>query len=361
MSMRMADVNAQPRHILIIKPSALGDIALALPALSSLRASFPQARITWLVRDEFAPLLEGAKDVDDVLLFDRKGLGKWWRHPKAFVSLLRFFGDLRKGRFDLVVDLQGLFRTAFFGWVTRSRRRIGMKDSRELAGLFYTNQVGQNDGNAHVIDYYHKVVAAAGCSTIVDKCNFAASPGWLARARQLLAEQGEGDYVVFVTGSAHPAKCWPIERFAALADRIDTAFGLPVVAVGGRGEKETVEKLRGLSRARVLDLAGRTDIGALAGVLSGARLVVSNDTGPGHIAVALGAPVIIIFGRTNPMRIAPYKKEHSFVAVDPEGRGRAIASDDPRHRIEEISVDSVFAEAAYHLAGTCDAQPAGPR
>lgn len=122
----MTEPNTQPSRILIIKPSALGDITLSLPALSSLRASFPQAKITWLVRREFAPLLDGAGDLDDVLIFDRKGLGKWWWHPKAFAALMRFFGDLRKGRFDLVIDLQGLFRTAFFGWLSGSRRRFGM-------------------------------------------------------------------------------------------------------------------------------------------------------------------------------------------------------------------------------------------
>ncbi len=347
----MTEPRDVPKNILVIKPSALGDIALALPALASLRASFPDARITWLVRREYASLLEGARDLDEVLLFDRKHLGKWWCQARSFASLVRFFRELRNRRFDLVIDLQGLFRTAFFGWITGSRRRFGMKDSREFAGLFYSHRVAQNDGGVHVIDYYHKVVAAAGCSRIVDGCSFAPTEGWVSRTCELLAEHGvrASEYVVFATGSAHPAKCWPIERFAALADRIDEQFGLPVVAVGGHGETEGAEMLCGLSRGRVVNLAGRTDIGALAGVLSGARLVVSNDTGPGQIAAALQAPVVIIIGRTNPQRIGPYKREHGFVAVDAEQRGRKIESDDPRHRIEEISVEAVLAEVVYHL------------
>ena len=100
------------RKILIIKPSALGDIVHALPALTALRRSFPEAKISWLVRPEFASLIEGHPHLDETILFDRKFLGKAWFHPKAFCSLVSLIISLRKKRFDLVVDLQGLLRTA---------------------------------------------------------------------------------------------------------------------------------------------------------------------------------------------------------------------------------------------------------
>jgi hypothetical protein len=100
------------RNILIIKPSAMGDIALALPALASLRASFADARISWLVRAEFAPLLRCAQGLDEIIIFDRKLLGRWYKSPAALKSLLEFLKTLRSRKFDLVLDLQGLFRSA---------------------------------------------------------------------------------------------------------------------------------------------------------------------------------------------------------------------------------------------------------
>ena len=103
-------------NILLIKPSSLGDIVMALPALSALRRSFPETRITWLVRPEFAPLIEGHPHLDEIILFDRKRLGKAWRHPGAFGSLASLIGQLRRPGFDAVVDLQGLFRSAALAW-----------------------------------------------------------------------------------------------------------------------------------------------------------------------------------------------------------------------------------------------------
>jgi ADP-heptose:LPS heptosyltransferase len=104
-----------------------------------------------------------------------------------------------------------------------------------------------------------------------------------------------------------------------------------------------------LCESQIIDLSGQTDIPLLTGVLSGARLVISNDTGPAHIAAALNVPVIVIFGPTNPARISPYNKPHAAVAVDADSRGNAIESSDVRHRIEAVTIDSVYAEVEYHL------------
>ncbi len=337
--------------ILIIKPSALGDIALTLPVLASLRASFPDAHITWFIRPEFAPLLENIPGLDDVIIFQRKHLGKWWCNPRQFSALMRLFGELRKGRFDLVLDLQGLFRTAFFAWLTGSKRRFGMKTAREFATLFYTDKIDLDADSVHVIDYHRKILAAAGAQTVINDANLFATTQDTERVRQLLQDRNVdlGNYVVLVTGSAHAAKCWPVEKFAALADRISERFGVDIVAAGVTAEKTTIARLVELAGAPVVDLAGQTDIGALIALLAGARLVVSNDTGPAHITCVLDVPVIIIFGPSNPLRIRPYAKPHAVAAVDPDARGTAIDSTDARYRIDAVPVESVFAEVEYNL------------
>lgn len=345
-----------PSKILIIKPSALGDIALTLPVLASLRASFPDAHITWFIRPEFAPLLENIPGLDDVIIFRRKHLGKWWCNPRQFAALMRLFAELRKGRFDLVIDLQGLFRTAFFAWLTGARRRFGMKAAREFATLFYTDKIGPDDDSVHVIDYHRKILAAAGARTITNDSNLFPTTKAAERVRQLLKDRNVDlhNYVVLVTGSAHTSKCWPVEKFAALADRISERFGARIIAAGVAAEKPTITHLVELADATVVDMAGKTDIGDLIALLAGARLVVSNDTGPAHIACALDVPVIIIFGPTNPLRIRPYDKPHAIAAVEPDARGNAIDSNDPRYRIDAVPVETVFTEIEYHLANHPD-------
>ncbi len=343
----------RPRNILLIKPSALGDVALALPALCSLRASFPDAKITWLVRPEFADLLKRVKALDEILPFDRRFLGRWWCRPKPAAALWGLLRTLRQRRFDLVIDLQGLFRTAFFAWVTGCRRRYGLSTAREMATLFYTHRVGPHPNSVHVIDEYLRIVEATGADALRAEYGLAATADDRKAAGHLLAEAGlqNQPYAVLVTGSAHALKCWPIEHFAQLAERLSGRFGTAIVAVGTQGEKAAVDRLADLAQVPVVNLAGRTGLGALVGVLAGAHLVVSNDTGPGHIAVALDRPTVLIVGPTNPARICPYKHRDAVAAVNPFGRGRTINDYNPLYRINRVSVEMVLDAIQHRLGG----------
>lgn len=332
------------KRILIIKPSALGDIALALPALASIRKSFPQAQITWLVRKEFAPLLEMTDNLDKTILFDRKLLGKWFRSRKAFVELISFFKTLSSSHFDLVIDLQGLFRTGLFAWITGSSRRFGIKGAREFAGIFYTDRVAQDIDSAHLVDLNSKIISAAGGTEIVYDYGLTIDPFAESMVDQILAENDcqQKKYAVLITGAAHSNKCWPIEKFAEIADRLHDQFGLSVIAIGTDMDKPAVEQLTKLAKTDVIDLATKTNIKVLTALMSKAAMVISNDTGPGHIAQATGVPLVMIFGPTNPARIYPYKKPQSVAAIDPFTRGVEIVSVDARYAIENVTVNAVF-------------------
>jgi lipopolysaccharide heptosyltransferase I len=341
----------QMKRILIIKPSALGDIVLALPALASLRASFPDARICWFIRPEHAPLLENVDGIDDIILFDRKFLGKWWHNPKAFAALIRLVARLRRAKFDLVIDLQGLLRTALFAWLAGCKKRFGMKASREFAALFYTHKIPQDTDSVHVVDYYQKIVSAAGAST--KSCDFNLAPTGQATdsVTSLLASYNirPDKYAVFVPGSAHVSKCWPVENYAALAEKTASQFDLSIIAVGTSAEKPLVQRLKSRSNVPITDFAALTDIPQLVALLKGAKLVVSNDTGPGHIAGVLGVPVVLIFGVTNPARISPYRRPNATAAVESDKRGWEIESSDPKHAIDAVTVDEVFEKVALQL------------
>jgi heptosyltransferase-1 len=341
-----------PRRILVIKPSALGDIVHALPTLSSLRASFPEAKIAWLVRPEYAPLLRYTHNLDEIVLFDRKRLGRWWYSPSAAAELVRLLRTLRGWKFDCVIDLQGLFRTALFSALTGCRRRYGFRDTREGACWLYSHRVVLPDDCVHVIDAYWEIARAAGATIRSHDYGLHVTEDSRREAVRLLDESGcrSGSYGVLVPGSAQTWKCWPLDRFAELAEKMTQDLGLSIVAVGTEGERPIIEKLVSLCRVPIVNLAGRTDIGKLIAVMAGARVVISNDTGPGHIAVAVGTPTAMIFGPTNPARVGPYGRPDWVAAVDPLGRGRIINNFDPRYRIENIAVDQVFTIVRQQLA-----------
>jgi lipopolysaccharide heptosyltransferase II len=329
----------------------MGDIVLALPALTALRKSFVDAKISWLARSEYTPLLEGHPHLDQVILFDRIFLGKACYHPKALGALVSFVLRLNKSRFDVVFDFQGLFRTAAFAWLSGCRRRFGPAKTRELAGLFYTDKIPQGQDHIHLVDYYLEMTRSAGAINLPAEFVLPDDPAAKTAVSKLLAHHGlePGNYVVFVPSSAHFDKRWPTERFAELAGRITERFDLPVAAVGSSNDSTLVDELKTLAHVRIADLTGRTSLKELISLLGTARLVVSNDTGAGHIAAALGRPVVMIFGRSNPARVAPYGQADSVVAVDLDGRGFAADSTDPRHDIRAITVEQVFQTVCRRL------------
>ncbi len=340
------------KNILIIKPSSLGDIVHALPALSALRRTFPDANISWLVRPEFAQLIENHPHLNDVILFDRKFLGKAWYNRRAFAKLLSLIKQLRRHKFDAVIDLQGLFRTAALAQLTGCKKRFGMATAREFGHIFYTHKVSQDQDCIHVVDYYLKVIKAVGVCDLTAEFIFPHDAAAADSVNRLLAEHNvePSNYAVFIPGSAQRDKCWPVERFAALADKISNEFGLSVVATGTQSEKDIAEELKMIANVPVANLAGRTNLGDLTALLKGAKLVLSNDTGPGHIAAALGAPLALIFGWANPVRIFPYGRSDCVVAVEAFSRDpEQLRSPDPKHDVTAITVEQVYHKICQQL------------
>ena len=338
------------KNILITKPSSLGDIVLALPALRALRKSFPEAKISWLIRPEFAQLIENHPYLNEIITFDRKLLGKAWFHPGAFGALMSLIRKLRRSNFDVIFDFQGLFRTASLAWLSGCKLRFGMANAREFATIFYTHKVPQDIKSIHMVDYYLKIIQAAGASEFGVEFVFPQNPGAKDSVDRLLASHDIRDnYAVLISGSAHQDKCWPPERFAQLADKISSQYGLSIVATGSASEASIVEKIKEKANVPIASIAGQTSLRELVALLKCARLVVSNDTGPGHIAAALGVPLVLMFGRTNPIRLEPYRRKHCVMAIEPDGRGVTISNTDPKYDIKVITVEQVFQKVRQQL------------
>lgn len=336
--------------ILLIKPSSLGDVVMALPALAALRRSFPQARISWLIRPEFAPLIEGHPHLDEIILFERKLHGHIWHNPAAGRNLLGLVGRLRQSRFDAVLDLQGLMRSGLLARASGCPRRFG-PHWRELAYLFYTTAIPYRPAWTHVVDYYLKIVEAMGATDLRPEFILPEKPAAAQEARTLLNRYGIAPdrYAVVIPGSAQVSKCWPVERFATLVDRLTTEQGLSVIATGGKSESVMIERIGSLAKRPPINLAGQTSLPVLVEVLRGAKLIVSNDTGPGHIAGALGRPLVMMFSWSNPLRVGPYGRPQCIVARDIESRGLSNRSRDPRHSVQYITLDEVYARALEQL------------
>lgn len=341
-----------PENILIIKPSALGDIATALPVLSTIRKNFPRARISWLVRREFASILELADGLDEIVIFDRKRLDKWWCSPVIFKELAVFLRGLYAAEYDMVIDLQGLFRTGFFSWLTASPKRFGMDKSREFASMFYTDRIILDSRCVHVIDYYLKVARRAGCDKIVTSVDLEPPDAAVKALSELLESDGiePDNYAVFIPTASDMSKCWPLEKFEQAASFINSEYSMDVIATGTASDKEYIDRMIKPGKG-IYNLAGRTDIHQLVALLKNARLVLSNDTGPGQIASVLSVPMVMIVGNTNPRRIGPYGRLQFCAAVDPLGRDESVFNPKPEYGIENISVDTVLKMAEILLKG----------
>ncbi len=336
--------------ILLIKPSSLGDVVMALPALSALRRSFPQAKISWLIRPEFATLIEGHPHLDEIILFNRKLHGHAWHSLTAGRDLLALLSKLRGNRFDAVLDLQGLFRTGLLSWCSGCPRRFGPR-WREMAYLFYTTSLAPRFEWVHVVDYYLKIVEMMGATDLRPEFILPENPVAAGAAHVLLSQHriDVNRYAVVIPGSAQTSKCWPAERFAALADRLASEHGLAVVATGTKSESAMIERIRSLAKHPPANLASQTPLPELVEVLRRAKLVVTNDTGPGHIAGALGRPLVMMFSWSNPLRVGPYGRPECIVARDMDQRGLANRSRNPEHSIQHITLDEVYAKAVEQL------------
>ncbi len=297
------------KRVLIIKPSSLGDIVHALPVLAALREAFPQAHLAWLINRGFAPLLDNHPLLDEVIPFDRGGYGAMHRDGRRFSDFWRFVRRLRQMRFDLVIDLQGLFRSAFLATACGASRRVGFAGAREMAALCYTHRVRPSRDVVHAVD--RNVALARAIGLLIDEPQFplAVTNDEHAAARRLLTERGlpaESPFVAVIPGARWVTKQWRPDRFAAVMNAIERVGAVRCVLLGAPDERDVAHAVTAACERPPIDLVGATTLRELTALLAEAQTVLCNDSGPMHIAAALGTPVVAIFGPTDPARCGPY-------------------------------------------------------
>ena len=342
--MKPLSFETPPARILIIKPSAIGDIVHALPVLNLVRKKWPSARISWLVSSACASLLEGHPQIDELIQFERRRFGKSWRKFSAASGLFSFTRGLRERKFDLVIDLQGLFRSGWFTGRSGAPIRVGQEEAREFGWLFYTHHVKTGFPEGHAVDRYLKIADALGVGREPVEFVFATSDQDRAQLSALAPDLDH--YAVFLPGANWVTKRWPPEKFAALVRPLREQFGLESVVAGGRADAALAARIPG---AR--DLTGKTNLRQLVALLERAALVVGNDTGPAHIAAALGRPLVTMFGPTNPEYTGPWGKLDTVVHHPIECSPCFSRRCSHRSCLEHLQADAVLAMVRRELEG----------
>ena len=318
-----------PRRVLIIKPSALGDVVTGMPILRGLRRSFPDAHLAWLIASPLAPVIAHDSDLDEVILFDRERLGKAWRSPGAAWALRRLLRELKRGAFDWVIDLQGLLRSGLFARATRAPVRAGFADAREGAALFYTHRVPATA--THTVDRNVELARALGVDAKPSDMTLQVSGEARVFAEELLDREGlePGGFWVCVAPTRWRTKLYPVRHWRKVA--AEMARRMPVALLGAPGDRDLCSRIADGLDPPVVNLCGRTGVAELVAVIAASAGVVCSDSAAKFIAPAVGVRAVKLIGPTRVELTGPM----------PTG-GRAIVADVPcqgclKHHCEHIT------------------------
>lgn len=294
-------------RFLVVRLSSLGDVVHALPTVATLRAAFPEARLDWLVEARWQELLEGNPDISNLIAVDTFAWRRGLLRPSTWRSVAALRRRLREAGYDAALDLQGLYKSALLARLSGARQRFGFEKAvlkESGAARFYTHPVRPPE-NTHVVQINLALAAAAGAREPCLRFPLPARPEDEAYVNEQLRAQQVRDFFLLSPGGGWGGKRWPVERYAQLHNALARQRGWRSVVNAGPGEEPLVSEL--VSQARVtLPVHFPLTLRQLVALARRARVVISGDTGPLHLAAALGTPVVGLYGPTDPVRNGPY-------------------------------------------------------
>jgi lipopolysaccharide heptosyltransferase I len=352
-------------NILIVKTSAIGDVIHTLPALWSLRTRYPDAHIAWLVEETAADLLAGHPALNRVLVAGRKTwladlrAGHLLRVLREFVQFIRM---LRDTRYDLVIDFQGLLKSAVWVFLAKGDRKVGFGRGMEHAEHSYlvlNEPVPAVDMNQHAIDRSLLLLKGIGVPAADIRYELHISAEHESEAASLLHASGVGEQDRFVAMNPMarwPTKLWEPDSFAALADRLERE-AIRVVFTGGPQDRASIDEISRLMTSRSRRLDGKTGLKTLAAIYRRAQVLVTTDSGPMHLAAAVGTSVVALFGPTAPWRTGPYGRNHvvlrAGITCSPCFKKQCLTTEyEDRACMKRLSVDEVARAVLEKLAAT---------
>ncbi len=298
-----AHIELQKRRILIIRPSSIGDIIMALPMLRPLRKAYPDAYIAWLVDSGAIGLLRFNSELDEAIPWDKarwKLLWKKWHLLSLIHEVILFSRTIRSRHFDLALDAQGLLRSRILAWLSGARERVGFKSS-EPGRFLMTRIISKGPNNKRMGSEYCYMIKVLGIPPSPFTIDFVFSHGDLLQGEKVIKKTGIHDrYTVICPFTTRPQKHWVESRWARLGVDIQEKLGLPVVILGGPADVSKGEHIRSLTHDKIVNIAGMTTIGQSAAIIKKACLVIGVDTGLTHMGITFNRPTIALFGPTCP-------------------------------------------------------------
>ncbi|SPD76502.1 conserved hypothetical protein [uncultured Desulfobacterium sp.] len=334
--------------ILIVKLSSIGDVVHSLPFLEALKENNPGAKIDWVVEREALEVLNGHPAIDRIIVSDRKTWQKALFNGSGCVSVFKEAVQLlrliRQCKYDLVVDLQGLFKSGVLVGISRGGRKIGMAGSREGAGVFLSERPVPVSYEQHAVDRYLEVAKHIGCTVRSIKGPIPFSDSDKRRIKELILSCGEEKRSLIAINpmARWKTKLWEQDRFALLADMLIEELGCRVVFTGSSQDVTVIEEISDMMKHKPINLAGRTSLKELACLYSMCNALITTDTGPMHIAATMGCKVIALFGPTDPVRTGPYGQGHRVIRTAIECSPCFKKKCDHRTCMKDITVERCF-------------------
>ena len=334
-------------NILIVKLSAIGDVVHTLPSLASLRKLYPEAHISWVIEEASSDIIKSHPHLDRVIISRRKqwvaDLKKLHNVGKTIAEIRSFIAAIRERKYDLIIDLHGLFKSSMIVLLSGGKRKLGYDSMQELSRLFLNERIFE-DMEKHAVDRYLDFIRYLG--TDIDNPEFyiPVKGENKIRVETLLKANGIDINEPFVTINPvafWDTKLWEDNKFARLCDRITDELKQKVVFTGSKGHG-SIERIRSMMTFPSVNLEGQTTLRDLAYLYRLSGLLITTDSGPMHIAAAMNTRTVALFGPTDPLRTGPYGKGHIVVRKEMPCSPCFLKKCDTKRCMEEITVDEVF-------------------
>ncbi len=338
-------------NILIVKLSAIGDVIHTLPSLAALRRLYPDAHITWVIEEAAADIVKNHPYLNSVIVSRRKSWPNDFlnnKFLKPFFNMHSLIKELRQHRYDLVIDFHGLFKSSIIVLLSSGKRKLGYNSLQELSGLFLNEKITE-DMNKHAVDRYLDLPHYLGAK--IDKAEFVLPHNSDAEEKvKILMNKynlDDNNFIAINPIAYWDTKLWNDDSFARLADLIKNNLKMKVVFTGS--EKSSIEGITSKMKTKGINLGGQTTLLELAYLDKKARFVITTDSGPMHLAAAVGTPVVALFGPTDPARTGPYGEGHTIVRAELPCSPCFLKKCPTIKCMRDISAEQVFAEIAEKL------------
>jgi len=336
-------------EILIIKLSAIGDVIHTLPALDLLHRQFPESNITWVIEDKASDIIKDHPYLKKVIVSKRKSWienvkkpSLWYPTLKEIISFIR---ELRSQEYDVVVDFQGLLKSAILVFFSRGKRKIGYSKTREMSSFFLSERIPPHPLNRHAVERNIELVRYLGAH--VDKVTFPIFIGeedkryveLLLSAHKLSTSK---PMIALHSQAVWVTKRWEPLKIAKLSDKLIEIYGAQIIFIGGKDDYSSIENILSLMSHTAVNASGKTSLKELAYLLSLSNLMITVDSGPMHIASAMDTPLVVLFGPTASWKTGPYCNSAVIIRSQLSCSPCFKRECDNRTCMKEISVEEVL-------------------